>query len=82
MVTQTYFFMETCAKTAPNIEVAFINTAKEIYGKVQEVFDINNKENGIKMGHQHAATNATHAGCQAGQQAWEVAVEATSRSHY
>ncbi|KAF5919235.1 hypothetical protein HPG69_003875 [Diceros bicornis minor] len=29
---------------------------------IQEVFDINNKENGIKIGCQHATTDATHAG--------------------
>lgn len=42
--------METSAKTAANVEEAFINTAKEIYEKIQEgVFDINNEvqSNGI-----------------------------------
>lgn len=36
--------METSAKTSANVEEAFINTAKEIYEKIQEgVFDINNE---------------------------------------
>jgi hypothetical protein len=36
---------------------AFINTAKEIYEKIQEgVFDINNEANGIKIGPQHSPT--------------------------
>lgn len=34
---------------------AFIETAKEIYRKIQEgVFDINNEANGIKLGPQHS----------------------------
>uniref|UniRef100_A0A1B0BKV2 Uncharacterized protein n=1 Tax=Glossina palpalis gambiensis TaxID=67801 RepID=A0A1B0BKV2_9MUSC len=50
-------FMETSARTAANVEEAFINTAKEIYEKIQEgVFDINNEANGIKIGQQHSPT--------------------------
>ena len=37
-------FMETSAKTAANVEEAFINTAREIYDKIQEgVFDVHNE---------------------------------------
>uniref|UniRef100_A0A1X7UAF8 Uncharacterized protein n=1 Tax=Amphimedon queenslandica TaxID=400682 RepID=A0A1X7UAF8_AMPQE len=37
-------FMETSAKTAANVEEAFINTAKEVYKKIQDgVFDITNE---------------------------------------
>lgn len=55
--------METSARTAANVEEAFINTAKEIYEKIQEgVFDINNEANGIKIGQQHSPTNPSLPG--------------------
>ena len=61
--------METSAKTAANVEEAFINTAREIYDKIQEgVFDINNEANGIKIGPQHSPAGGHQhgAGAQGG----------------
>lgn len=56
-------FMETSAKTAINVEEAFINTATEIHEKIQEgVFDIMNEANGIKVGPQHTPSNANLPG--------------------
>mmetsp|Transcript_4405 Transcript_4405/g.10602 ORF Transcript_4405/g.10602 Transcript_4405/m.10602 type:complete len:211 (+) Transcript_4405:87-719(+) len=44
-------FLETSAKTAHNVEEAFVNTAKQIYGKIQQgVFDVTNESFGIRVG--------------------------------
>lgn len=52
-------FMETSAKTAANVEEAFINTAREIYEKIQEgVFDINNEVKSLEFAHLTRYDNA------------------------
>ncbi|KAJ1633527.1 ras family-domain-containing protein [Pavlovales sp. CCMP2436] len=44
-------FLETSAKTAANVEEAFIDTARTIYDKIaQGVYDVSNESNGIKVG--------------------------------
>jgi len=44
-------FMETSAKTAHNVEEAFLTNAKKIYEKIQAgVFDVSNEAFGIKLG--------------------------------
>ncbi|RRT41255.1 hypothetical protein B296_00057956 [Ensete ventricosum] len=45
-------FMEASAKTAQNVEEAFIKTAAMIYKKIQDgVFDVSNESYGIKVGY-------------------------------
>ncbi|RIB22303.1 ras-related protein rab-2A-like protein [Gigaspora rosea] len=45
------FFMETSAKTAENVEDAYVDTAKDIYEKIKQgVFDVTNEGTGIKVG--------------------------------
>ena len=44
-------FLETSAKTAYNVESAFINTAETIHGKIiSREIDVNNESHGIKIG--------------------------------
>lgn len=47
-------FMETSAKTAYNVESAFINTAEKIHGKILSgEIDVSNESHGIKVGMAH-----------------------------
>lgn len=44
-------FLETSAKTAYNVEQAFLQTAESIYSKIQSgEIDVSNESNGIKVG--------------------------------
>lgn len=44
-------FLETSAKTAANVEAAFVKTAEQIYGNIQSgVYDVNNESFGVKPG--------------------------------
>ncbi|RZS03428.1 hypothetical protein BHM03_00033608 [Ensete ventricosum] len=50
-------FMETSAKTAQNVEEAFINTAAVIYKKIQDgTLDVSNKSHGIEVGSELATS--------------------------
>ena len=44
-------FLETSAKTAENVEKAFVDTAKHIFSKIQTGdLDVHNENHGIKLG--------------------------------
>ena len=44
-------FLETSAKTAANVEEAFVRTAQSIYENIQDgVYDVTNEASGIKVG--------------------------------
>eukprot|EP00294_Goniomonas_avonlea_P009576 CAMPEP_0114563544 /NCGR_PEP_ID=MMETSP0114-20121206/13172_1 /TAXON_ID=31324 /ORGANISM="Goniomonas sp, Strain m" /LENGTH=209 /DNA_ID=CAMNT_0001749409 /DNA_START=66 /DNA_END=695 /DNA_ORIENTATION=- len=56
-------FLETSAKTAHNVEEAFVNTAKKIYEKIKEgVFDVTNESFGIRVGMGAQSTTQVRGG--------------------
>lgn len=62
-------FLETSAKTAFNVEQAFLKTAQEIYSKIQNgEIDVSNESAGIKvgMGQNASAAASTQAATQKG----------------
>ncbi|XP_062222918.1 ras-related protein Rab-2-A-like [Phragmites australis] len=61
-------FMEASAKTAQNVEEAFIKTAGTIYKKIQDgIFDVSNESNGIKVG--YVVPNSSGGGAGSSSQA-------------
>ena len=53
-------FLETSAKTAANVEAAFIKTAENIYSKIQEgLYDPSREGNGVKLGIMANASKST-----------------------
>uniref|UniRef100_A0A0X3PP60 Ras-related protein Rab-2B n=1 Tax=Schistocephalus solidus TaxID=70667 RepID=A0A0X3PP60_SCHSO len=46
-------FIETSARMAINIEKAFVQTAEEIYSRIQQgILDVNHKDSGVRLGPQ------------------------------
>lgn len=61
------FFIETSAKTAQNVEEAFIATARHIHEKIEKgVFDPTNETYGIKIGGDPEQRAGSAAGAAAG----------------
>ncbi len=56
-------FLETSAKTAENVEKAFVDTAKHIFSKIQcGDLDVHNENHGIKLGVASADSGAAAGG--------------------
>jgi small GTP-binding protein len=56
-------FLETSAKTAANVESAFVKTAEKIFENIQSgVYDVNNESHGVKLGTPQASEGVTISG--------------------
>jgi len=61
-------FVETSAKTAQNVEEAFVRTARQIYDNIQRgVFDVTNEAYGIKLGPQGSSENPDKGSSKSGE---------------
>ncbi|KAI0983472.1 hypothetical protein GJ496_008175 [Pomphorhynchus laevis] len=55
-------FLETSAKTASNVEEAFISTAKEINERIKQgIFDATHETSGIKLGPSNTSSNGNYS---------------------
>jgi small GTP-binding protein len=56
-------FLETSAKTAANVESAFVKTAEKIFENIQSgVYDVNNESHGVKLGTPQASGDSAAIG--------------------
>ncbi len=66
-------FLETSARTAHNVEEAFINTAREIYKKIQDgVFDVSNEVGALfGVGDRRGGESREFRSAKCGSSTWE-----------
>lgn len=60
-------YLETSAKTGNNVDVAFIDTAKEILSKIENAeYDLSNEQCGIKIGNSNLKESFTRKSAASG----------------